>query len=97
MVMGADGSNMRKLPVRTRSSNVSWSPDGTKLTFDAGNPPNYDVRDIYMTDADGSNQINLTKTPGISEQYPDFSPDGSQLCYFHSNYGRSLSAPLGST
>ena len=95
MVMGADGSNMRKLPVRTRSSNVSWSPDGTKLTFDAGNPPNHDVRDIYMTDADGSNQINLTKTPGISEQYPDFSPDGSQLCYFHSNYGRSLSAPTG--
>ena len=38
MVMGADGSNMRKLPVRTRSSNVSWSPDGTKLTFDVGNP-----------------------------------------------------------
>ena len=60
MVMGADGSNIRKLPVRTRSSNVSWSPDGTKLTFDVGNPPNFDVRDIYMTDADGSNQINLT-------------------------------------
>ena len=60
MVMGAGGSNIRKLPVRTRSSNLSWSPDGTKLTFDAGNPPNYDVRDIYMTDADGSSQINLT-------------------------------------
>jgi Tol biopolymer transport system component len=65
------------------------------LTFDAGIPPNYDVGDIYMIDADGSNQINLTKTPEIDERYPDFSPDGSQLCFFNSGYGRPLSSDSG--
>ena len=95
MVMGADGSNISKLPARTRSTNVSWSPDGSKLAFDRGNPPGTPPNDVYTMDLDGSNQINLTRTPGSDEQYPDFSPDGSQLCFFRSNYGRLLSSPTG--
>jgi dipeptidyl aminopeptidase/acylaminoacyl peptidase len=34
---------------------------------------------------DGSNQINLTETPRVSESYPAFSPDGSQMCFFRGN------------
>jgi Tol biopolymer transport system component len=90
MVMDANGwsflTNIRKLPTRAISTNFNWSPDGTKLTFTRGEPPNYDIHDIYTMDPDSSGLINLTKTPGIDEQYPDFSPDGSQLCYFRSGY-----------
>jgi Tol biopolymer transport system component len=95
MVMGADGSNLRKLPASAHSSNFNWSPDGSKLTFDRGNPPNYEMHDIFTMAPDGSNLSNLTKTPGIDELYPDFSPDGSQLCFFRSGYGRPLSSPTG--
>lgn len=37
--------------------------------------------DIYLTDLDGSNVVNLTQTPILSEQDPDFSPDGSKICF----------------
>jgi hypothetical protein len=50
MVMGADGSDLRKLPTRSRSTNVGWSLDGTKLTFDRGKPPGTPLNDVYTMD-----------------------------------------------
>jgi Tol biopolymer transport system component len=84
-VMSADGSNLRYI---TTDPNITgsvsffptWSPDGTKLAFSSGNPPDA-IFDIYTIDLDGSNQINLTKTPRQNESYADFSPDGSQMCF----------------
>jgi Tol biopolymer transport system component len=37
--------------------------------------------EICQIDADGSNLINLTKTPEIDEMYPHASPDGSRICF----------------
>ena len=37
--------------------------------------------EICIVDADGSNLINLTNTPGINEFYPHASPDGSMICF----------------
>jgi Tol biopolymer transport system component len=37
--------------------------------------------ELYLMNADGSNQINLTKTPDIDEMYPHASPDGTKLCF----------------
>ena len=31
--------------------------------------------------ADGSNPVNLTQTPGEHEHYPQVSPDGTKICY----------------
>lgn len=36
--------------------------------------------EIYIMDADGSNQTNLTNTP-IDEMNPHFSPDGSEILF----------------
>jgi Tol biopolymer transport system component len=90
-VMGADGSNVREvLPNRFEqyqgdeahhTSGATWSPDGTKLAFHRGGELPYLVNDIYVTDLDGSNVGNLTQTPILSEQEPDFSPDGSKICF----------------
>ena len=80
-IMRADGSNLRRLSLFKAygtlvPSDVTWSPDGTKLAFGGG--------DILMMGLDGSNRINLTKTPELTESSPAFSPDGSQLCFSRS-------------
>ena len=44
----------------------SWSPDAAKIAFASGRPD----LEIYVMNADGTNQINVTSHPG-----PDFDPD----------------------
>jgi Tol biopolymer transport system component len=58
----------------------TWSPNGTKLAVSSV-PPQVAIRDIYILDSDGSNPVNLTKTPEHDELYPAFSPNGSQICF----------------
>ena len=77
-VMDADGSNQTNL---TNSNDLyerfpSWSPDGTKIIFTSAG-----VRlvfggadgngDIFVMDADGSNQTRLTNN-SASDMYPDW-------------------------
>jgi Tol biopolymer transport system component len=84
-VMSADGSNLRYIPTNakiTGSLNFfpTWSADGTKLAFSSRDTPDVPF-DILMMDLDGSNQVNLTNTSNYDESYPDFSPDGSRMCF----------------
>jgi hypothetical protein len=37
--------------------------------------------ELYLCKADGSGQVNLTRTPGVDELYPKPSPDGSRICF----------------
>ena len=37
--------------------------------------------ELYLMNADGSNPVNLTKTPDVDELYPKGSPDGSRICF----------------
>src|SRR5579859_1207508 len=37
--------------------------------------------EIFVMNADGSNPINLTKTPKLHEHYPQISPDGTRMCF----------------
>lgn len=37
--------------------------------------------EIFVMDADGSNQKNLTNRPDCNEMYPQTSPDGTKLCF----------------
>jgi len=36
--------------------------------------------ELYMINADGSDPVNLTRTPDVDEMYPHASPDGTKLC-----------------
>ena len=50
-----------------------WSPDGTRIAYGADD-------DIWIMDADGSDQVNLTKTPDV-EFGTAFSPDGTHIAF----------------
>jgi TolB protein len=96
-VMNADGSDLRNLHLHANRSRFdyiqhTWSPDATNLAFSSGRPPDY-IHDIYTMNSDGSNQINLTHTPDLNEMHPDFSLDGSQICFSRDSHGRPKPAP----
>lgn len=37
--------------------------------------------EIFLMNADGSNAVNLTRTPDVNEHYPQISPDGTKICF----------------
>ena len=37
--------------------------------------------EIFVMNADGSQQVNLTKTPMVNEHYPQISSDGRKICF----------------
>ncbi|MFC1950794.1 hypothetical protein ACFLXN_00090 [Chloroflexota bacterium] len=63
----------------------TWSPDGTKIVYISYSAPGNN--EIYIIDADGSNQISLTGDYEISE-YKDltWSPDGSRIAFLGSRF-----------
>ena len=78
----ADGMNIRKLTNsdgNTFYRNPSWSPDGSQLAFECGNPAGWQ---ICASAADGSN---LKRIAGVgNSRNPDWSPDGTKIV-FHSD------------
>jgi Tol biopolymer transport system component len=77
--MNVDGSGRTELATPGTSSWPTWSPDGAQIAFQsrsAGNPA-----DLYVMDADGTNQTQLTATATRWESTPAFSPNGSSIAF----------------
>jgi TolB protein len=55
----------------------AWSPDGRKIAFQSKRDGNME---IYVADADGSNQKRLTQNDGF-DGYCVWSPDGSSIAF----------------
>ncbi|MBI5685411.1 MAG: PD40 domain-containing protein [Verrucomicrobia bacterium] len=49
-----------------------------KIVFETYRDGNWE---IFQVNADGSQPVNLTKTPKINESYPQVSPDGSKIAF----------------
>jgi TolB protein len=63
----------------------AWSPDGRKLAFVSERDGN---AEIYMMNADGSAQENLTRQPA-SDNHPSWSRDGRKLAFVSRRDGNS--------
>jgi TolB protein len=58
--------------------NPSWSPDGTRLAFQARRPEGH--FDIYTMDADGANEVRMTSNTNEDEN-PAWSPLGDEIAF----------------
>ena len=85
-VMDAAGGNLRRLTNNPAGDHSpAWSPDGKRIAFvsdrdghvNVRNSPNYE---IYVMDADGGNQLNLTNDPD-NDRHPSWSPDGKRIVF----------------
>ena len=87
-LMDDDGKNQQNLTNHPDSDDLApaWSPDGTRIVFmsdrdghvpKGGVLPNFE---IYVIDADGGNQQNLTNNPSDDRQ-PAWSPDGKRIAF----------------
>jgi len=76
-----DGSNERLL---TSGQFPSWSPDGSRLVFNA--PGAGGLGDIWVINVDGTGLTNITQTPW-GDSRPDFSPNGQKIAYTSSRTG----------
>lgn len=77
-VMNADGTGVNQITDTAQNElSKSWSPDGSQVVADLGvlTPSNAHLHkgDIALIAVVGGGTINLTNTPGINEEHPDWS------------------------
>ncbi len=91
-IMNDDGSNVRQL-MNTPVSEYRprWSPDGNYITFErnlgpTAENPNAQQYDIFIMDADGSNERRLTHHP-VNDGFHTWSPEGRHLAFSSSRGG----------
>ena len=88
--MNPDGSDVRQLTSFTDGGGafwVNWSADSTELVFSRFSPPDF-LGQMWLMNADGSNQRLLFNDPGFDDEAPSFSPDGRHVIF-------QQCAPLG--
>ena len=92
-VMDADGGNLRRLTKNSDADTFpSWSPDGKRIVFLSDRDGHVDLQhgapipEIYVMDADGGNQQNLTNNPN-ADRSPSWSPDGKRIAFMSDKNG----------
>jgi Tol biopolymer transport system component len=81
--MNPDGSDIRQLTNLGPDSNAlweSWSPDGKLIVFNEYRPPDF-LGQLWLMNADGSNQRLLLADADFDDERPSFTPDGNSVIF----------------
>jgi len=81
--MNPDGSDIRQLTNLGPDSSAfweSWSPDGKQLVFNENRPPDF-LGQLWLMNADGSNQHLLLADTDFDDERPTFTPDGDSVVF----------------
>jgi TolB protein len=80
--MNADGSDQTQLTFDSTRKNQTpeWSADGTQIAYTVDASPTVAGGDIWIMNADGSDQHAITSGPE-REFGPVWSPDGTQIAF----------------
>ena len=78
-VINADGTGLVRLTTSPGNDLFPvWSPDGSLIAFVSDRTG---IAQIWVMNADGTNQRQLTFDPARKDQLPDWSPDGTRIAY----------------
>jgi Tol biopolymer transport system component len=78
----ADGSARVQLTNNSANdTHPAWSYTGAKIVFASDRDADPGVFDLFVMNADGTNQVNITNTPAVNEDYPSWSPDGFKIAF----------------
>jgi TolB protein len=81
--MNPDGSDVQQLTFLGPDNAAdwpSWSADGRQIVFTEYLPPDFDGQ-LWVMNADGSDQHPLFSDPSFGDEAPNFSPDGSKVAF----------------
>jgi len=84
-VINSDGSGLTQLTSGV-GNNVypAFSPNGRKIVFTSNRTG---TSQVWLMNADGSDQTQLTFDPQPKDQVPDWSPNGSKIAYLADTHG----------
>jgi Tol biopolymer transport system component len=78
-VVRPDGTGLQSLATGNREAKPVWSPDGSRVAFERGDPS---VNlDIWAVNRDGTGLSNLTQGITQHDSNPVWSPDGSRISF----------------
>lgn len=78
--MNRDGSGLAQLTNTAWNDQASWSFDGTKVAFTRAGSGQVHA-EIWVMDANGSNQHAITSDDSVYDLLPSWSPDGTKIAF----------------
>ncbi len=78
-VMTPDGATQRITSGAGADFFANWSPRGNDIVFVRADATG--ATDLYLVHSDGGGEQQITNTPGVTEYFPAYSPDGNKVAY----------------